>query len=234
MKKIILGLVMIVLLATNVLAADVPTDVNIQNPIKIEVDKGAFDENSLFGIYDEAGNLISQYSRFSNPNTSIQSCKIYDKDKNHIYTISADDKERLIYIMDKDGKRAKIKANITQAFFSVKITTDVSYYGQPYVLLVTAKMKFPAVTYTYVVENNNEPVIKGMVTYGMSGSTTEITVNQDFLTANPTESMVWTLALVIFDEMIYEISNQAKNNNNRNNNNFNQRSNTNGNNNINH
>lgn len=159
----------------------------------------------MFGIYDEAGNPVANYSRFENTNSKYNSIKLFDDDKNRIYTIATDGQEQSVYIIDKDGKRAKIEGAVTPALFKFNVKSDLKFYGKPYTLTTIVNTGFTDITFTYIVTYESKPVVKGLYTYNMISSIKkETTVNQVFLTDNKNDCMAMVLSIFAFDEMLYD------------------------------
>lgn len=179
----------------------------IENKVEIEIDKVAFDENSLFGIYDEAGNLIVNFDRFENKNSKINSFKIFNDKKEHIYTIVADDIEQTVSIMSKDGKRGKLSLKVGLSGMNIKMTAEVKYFGKPYDLLIEMDFGMGSFSSDYIVTYESKPIMKESISASLSGdSEKKVYVDKTFLDANKIDCAIWALSLLAFDELAKEAS----------------------------
>ena len=179
----------------------------ISDPVKLEFSLGGFDETSLSGIYDEDGGLVANYNRFDNPNSKYNSFKLYDSDKNHIYTISADEKNQSVLIFSKDGGRAKIIGNMSPGLFGIRLKAEMDFFGQPYKLVPFLSNGMVETDMTYFISFESKPVIKLSHSVSLINYTTknkEIIADKEFMQNHKQECSVLLLALFAFDEMMNE------------------------------
>jgi hypothetical protein len=209
MKKLFVLFIVIVFCfpATLFAAEKITKDTVISDPVKLEFSLGGFDETSLSGIHDEDGGLVANYNRFDNPNSKFNSFKLYDSDKNHIYTISIDEKNQSVLIFSKDGGCAKIIGNMSPGLFVIRLKADLDFFGQPYELVPFLSNGLVETDMAYFISFEFKPVIKLSYSLNLNNYTVrnkEIIADKEFAQNHKQACSVLLLALFAFDEMMNE------------------------------
>ncbi len=206
--KIVVISIMLTTVLSNIYAKPKKT-VKIANPVRVEVDTLAFDEDSLLGIYDGAGNLISNFSRIEKKNNYISPFRVLGNNKEHLYTVSYDDINNIIIIVSKEKKKGKIAFEIKKKGLLgiwIKVKTRVSFFGKPYKLKYTKNNSFKNHSTEYTITYDSKPVIKKIWKYDAKKgkSFQKIVVDKLFLDDNKIDCSIWILALQALDEASLE------------------------------
>ncbi len=212
LKTIIIG-IMLAAVLSNVYARPKKTK-EIANPVKLEVDTLAFDEDSLLGIYDDEGNLISNFSRIEKKNNYISPFKVLGDNEEHLYTVSYDEINDTIVIVNKDRKKGKIFFTKKKGLsLRLKFDTVVSFFDKPFALEYTTTrtagrtllgtLNNRSYVNKYTITYNSKPVIKKTwkYDYKKGQGSQELIVDTEFLRTNKIDCVVWILALQVIDEV---------------------------------
>ena len=173
----------------------------IFDPVHLVINKNAFDENSIFTVNDEEGRIICEFDRFDNKSSAVNSIKIFNDNKEHIYTITADDQGQTIFILNKDGRSGKIVTKTSVVKFKIKIDTIMDYFGEPYDFQMKMDFSDGGISVIYRIYYNSELVIKQIFTGSFGSSSMDIVAEKSFLDEHKLDCGVLVLAILAFDEM---------------------------------
>ncbi len=196
----------------------------MDNKTSIEIDRVSFGEGELMEITGENGQIIAYYERFNNPSYEIASIRLFDTNKNLIYSIVPLMENRTIEIHVKNNQNNKAKIEMEFkliGFGSFGGESTVNFYNKSYNLQLNTSLQFFSVESNISMKENDNILLAKHSEYNFAEvDESPLYVDADFLYENREHAICWSMIVQLLEEIT--ASENAKNqNNNMNNDPFN-------------
>ncbi len=183
--------------------------------IEVSLDNVAFDENDLMKIYTSEDNTIGYYDRFENKSSETKAVRLYDSEKNLIYTLVPvlTDQGYAIHLKNNTDQRGLLELTEHLNGFKLNYKSDVDYFNQPYAFNYDVKLGIGKVSIKQDVIFQGKKVISYQEKVAaFSGiSTSPISVDRSYFETHKEEVANWTMVLQLLNELSVEVSKQRRN-----------------------
>ena len=185
-----------------------------ENTVAIHLDNVAFDEDDYMEVLDSDNHTIAYYDRFENKSAFIRSVKVYNLDKELIYTLVPlmSDQGYEIHIKNQDGQRGFVGITGHLQGFRAVYESQVSYFEEPYNFDFIMRAGIGKVSAKQAVNYQGQEVMTYETKVGAFSKIkiTPLLVDKTFFEAHKMDVANWALIIQLIKELSLET---ARNNN---------------------
>lgn len=199
-----------VLISTQLFSQTIEKNNELSNTVTI--DNIVFDETDLMKLYDNENNTIAYFDRVDNKNFNVKNVKLYNLEKELIYTIVPFHKkntgETTLNIKDEvNNKIGKITYKISLKGLRINYNIITDLFGNEIKYFHEQKMKGLSIILKSSIESNGQQIIYFKETISMKGTkSSKYFVDSEFLEENQYKTSLYIMTIFLFDEVQTEIS----------------------------
>jgi len=174
---------------------------------EINIASVAFEEGEYLKISDKDGNLLAYYQRLKSENTNVRMAKIYNPDKELLYTLIPAKSSRQGTVIIKDSKDEKINLGFNvETGMGVVFMTFGEFDKAPFNLGMSVFNAFGEMNMEIYLDKDKSLILYySPVTTKKEVEKKKVLLKSDFFNEDKMKAVMLSISLLILDELHSEM-----------------------------